>query len=89
VTSPDAPAPGPQVGERFIGAVVKTAIFGAYISLPAGGTGLLHITEIRKLYGGRPIKNIDDVIRVGDQLQVEIFNIDERGKVALKPAGPQ
>jgi len=85
VTTSDTPVPAPQVGERFLGTVVKTAIFGAFISLPTGSTGLLHITEIRKLYGGRPIKNVDDVIGVGDQIQVQIREVDGRGKISLLP----
>jgi polyribonucleotide nucleotidyltransferase len=82
---PDGSSHVPQVGERFLGTVVKTTIFGAFVSLPPGSQGLLHITHIRKLHGGRPIKSIDDVIRVGDQVQVEIREIDERGKLSLIP----
>jgi polyribonucleotide nucleotidyltransferase len=85
VTTPDSSSYVPQVGERFLGTVVKTAIFGAFISLPPGGQGLLHITQIRKLHGGRQIKNINDVMKVGDTIQVEVLEIDERGKVALIP----
>jgi polyribonucleotide nucleotidyltransferase len=85
VTTSDGSSVVPQVGERFLGTVVKTTIFGAFVSLPPGSQGLLHITHIRKLYGGRPIKSIDDVIRVGDQIQVEIREIDERGKLSLIP----
>jgi polyribonucleotide nucleotidyltransferase len=85
VTTSDSSSYVPQVGERFLGTVVKTTMFGAFVSLPPGGQGLLHITQIRKLYGGRPIKSIDDVIRVGDQIQVEIREIDERGKLSLMP----
>jgi polyribonucleotide nucleotidyltransferase len=89
VTTPDSSSYVPQVGERFLGTVVKTAIFGAFVSLPPGGTGLLHITQIRKLHGGRPIKNINDVINVGDEIQVEIREIDDHGKLSLMPVeGP-
>jgi polyribonucleotide nucleotidyltransferase len=85
VTTSDSSSRVPQVGERFLGTVVKTTMFGAFVSLQPGSEGLLHITQIRKLYGGRPIKSIDDVIRVGDQIQVEIREIDERGKLSLMP----
>ncbi len=61
-----------EVGERFLGTVVKTTTFGAFVSLLPGKDGLLHITQIRKLHGGARIENVDDVIKVGDKIQVEI-----------------
>jgi polyribonucleotide nucleotidyltransferase len=75
----------PEVGERFLGTVVKTTTFGAFVSLLPGKDGLLHITQIRKLHGGRRIENIDDVVKVGDKIQVEIREIDDRGKLSLVP----
>jgi polyribonucleotide nucleotidyltransferase len=75
----------PEVGERFLGTVVKTTTFGAFISLLPGKDGLLHITQIRKLHGGARIDNVDDVIKVGDKIQVEIREVDDRGKLSLIP----
>jgi polyribonucleotide nucleotidyltransferase len=75
----------PEVGERFLGTVVKTTTFGAFVSLLPGKDGLLHITQIRKLHGGRRIENVDDVIKVGDKIQVEIREVDDRGKLSLVP----
>jgi polyribonucleotide nucleotidyltransferase len=75
----------PEVGERFLGTVVKTTTFGAFISLLPGKDGLLHITQIRKLHGGMRIENVDDVIKVGDKIQVEIREVDDRGKLSLIP----
>jgi polyribonucleotide nucleotidyltransferase len=75
----------PEVGERFLGTVVKTTTFGAFVSLLPGKDGLLHITQIRKLHGGRRIENIDDVMHIGDKIQVEIREIDDRGKLSLVP----
>ena len=75
----------PQVGERFLGTVVKTAAFGALVSLPTGGIGLVHITVIRKLYKGRVKKDINDMIGIGDRIQVEVVEVDNRGKVSLMP----
>ena len=43
----------PEIGERFLGTVVKTTTFGAFISLLPGKDGLLHISEVRKLAGGK------------------------------------
>ncbi len=75
----------PEVGERFLGTVVKTTTFGAFVSLLPGKDGLLHITQIRKLHGGKRIENIDDVMHIGDKIQVEIREIDDRGKLSLVP----
>jgi polyribonucleotide nucleotidyltransferase len=65
--------------------VVKTTTFGAFISLLPGRDGLLHITQIRKLRGGARMKNVDDVVQVGDKILVEIRDIDERGNISLVP----
>jgi polyribonucleotide nucleotidyltransferase len=75
----------PEVGERFMGTVVKTTTFGAFLSLLPGKDGLLHVTQIRKLHGGRRIENVDEVIHIGDKIQVEIREIDDRGKLSLVP----
>ncbi len=75
----------PEVGERFLGTVVKTTPFGAFVSLLPGKDGLLHITQIRKLHGGRRIENIDDVVHIGEKIQVEIREVDDRGKLSLVP----
>jgi polyribonucleotide nucleotidyltransferase len=75
----------PEVGERFLGTVVKTTTFGAFVSLLPGKDGLLHITQIRKLHGGRRIENLDEVMHIGDKIQVEIREVDDRGKLSLVP----
>ncbi len=73
----------PEIGERFMGTVVKTTTFGAFISLLPGKDGLLHISEVRKLVGGRRIDSVDDVLKVGQKVQVELKEIDPRGKLSL------
>ncbi|MQA85514.1 MAG: polyribonucleotide nucleotidyltransferase [Streptosporangiales bacterium] len=75
----------PEVGERYLGTVVKTTAFGAFLSLLPTKDGLLHISQIRKLHGGRRIENVEDVIKVGDRLQVEVAEVDDRGKLSLVP----
>jgi polyribonucleotide nucleotidyltransferase len=75
----------PEVGERYLGTVVKTTAFGAFVSLLPGRDGLLHISQIRKLHGGGRIENVDDVIKVGEKVQVEVAEIDQRGKLSLVP----
>ncbi len=75
----------PEVGERYLGTVVKTTTFGAFVSLTPGKDGLLHITEIKKLNGGKRVENVEDVLAVGTKLEVEIKEIDSRGKLSLVP----
>ncbi|GDX31299.1 polyribonucleotide nucleotidyltransferase [Actinomycetes bacterium] len=75
----------PEVGERYLGTVVKTAAFGAFVSLVPGKDGLLHISEVKKLAGGKRVESVDDVLKVGDKIQVEIKEIDPRGKLSLVP----
>ena len=73
----------PEIGERFMGTVVKTTTFGAFISLLPGKDGLLHISEVRKLVGGKRIDSVDDVLKIGQKIQVELKEIDPRGKLSL------
>jgi polyribonucleotide nucleotidyltransferase len=75
----------PEPGERYLGTVVKTTTFGAFVSLMPGKDGLLHISEVKKLAGGKRIENVDDVLPVGTKVQVEIKEIDSRGKLSLIP----
>jgi polyribonucleotide nucleotidyltransferase len=75
----------PEVGERYLGTVVKTTAFGAFVSLLPGKDGLLHISKLRALAGGRRVENVEDVVSVGQKLQVEIGEIDDRGKLSLVP----
>ena len=75
----------PEVGERYNGTVVKLAAFGAFINLLPGKDGLLHISQIRKMHGGKRIENLEDVMKVGDKVNVEIGEIDPKGKLSLIP----
>ncbi|WP_426766622.1 polyribonucleotide nucleotidyltransferase [Pseudarthrobacter sp. 1G09] len=75
----------PEIGERYLGTVVKTTTFGAFVSLTPGKDGLLHISELRKLANGKRVDNVDDVVSVGQKVQVEITKIDDRGKLSLSP----
>jgi polyribonucleotide nucleotidyltransferase len=70
----------PTVGERFLGTVVKTTDFGAFVSLLPGRDGLVHISKLGK---GKRIAKVEDVVHVGDKLRVEIADIDKRGKISL------
>ncbi|MCF3937620.1 MULTISPECIES: polyribonucleotide nucleotidyltransferase [Gordonia] len=72
----------PKVGERFLGTVVKTTAFGAFVSLLPGRDGLVHISKLGK---GKRINKVEDVVNVGSKLRVEIADIDDRGKISLVP----
>jgi polyribonucleotide nucleotidyltransferase len=75
----------PEVGERYLGTVVKTTSFGAFVSLLPGKDGLVHISKLRVLAGGKRVENVEDVVSVGQKLQVEVADIDDRGKLSLSP----
>ncbi|HJU98706.1 MAG TPA: polyribonucleotide nucleotidyltransferase [Jiangellaceae bacterium] len=75
----------PEVGERYLGTVVKTTSFGAFVSLLPGKDGLVHISKLRALAGGKRVENVDDVVSVGQKIQVEVADIDDRGKLSLSP----
>ena len=75
----------PEVGEQYLGTVVKNAAFGAFVSLLPGKDGLLHISEVRKLAGGKRIESVDDVLSVGQKILVKITKVDDRGKLSLEP----
>ncbi|WP_166981516.1 polyribonucleotide nucleotidyltransferase [Paramicrobacterium fandaimingii] len=75
----------PEVGDQFLGTVVKIAAFGAFISLLPGKDGLLHISEVRKLAGGKRVGAVEDVLGVGQKILVEVTKVDDRGKLSLQP----
>jgi len=76
----------PKVGERFLGTVVKTTAFGAFVSLLPGRDGLVHIS---KLGNGKRIDKVEDVVSIGSKLRVEIADIDNRGKISLVPVAEE
>ncbi|MGN7212382.1 polyribonucleotide nucleotidyltransferase [Brachybacterium paraconglomeratum] len=73
----------PEVGERYLGTVVRVVDFGTFVSLTPGKDGLLHVTQLRKLNGGKRVENVEDVAKVGQKIEVEIREIDARGKISL------
>ena len=73
----------PEVGERYLGTVVKTTSFGAFVSLLPGKDGLLHISKMRDLNDGKRVEAVEDVLSVGQKIQVEIAEVDDRGKLSL------
>ena len=75
----------PEVGERYLGTIVKTTNFGAFVSLMPGKDGLLHISKLRALAGGKRVDAVEDVVSVGQKVQVAIAEVDDRGKLSLVP----
>jgi polyribonucleotide nucleotidyltransferase len=65
--------------------VVKITAFGAFVSLLPGKDGLLHISKLRPLAGGGRVDSVEDVVSVGQKIQVEINEVDDRGKLSLIP----
>jgi polyribonucleotide nucleotidyltransferase len=76
----------PKVGDRFLGTVVKTAAFGAFISLLPGRDGLLHISKVGN---GRRVDRVEDFLNVGDKVEVQIADVDQRGKIYLDKVRPE
>ncbi len=75
----------PEKGERYLGTVVKLTAFGAFISLMPGKDGLLHISKMKPLNNNQRVESVEDVLSVGQKIQVEINEVDERGKLSLVP----
>ncbi|RZU49688.1 polyribonucleotide nucleotidyltransferase [Krasilnikovia cinnamomea] len=76
----------PKVGDKFLGTVVKTAAFGAFISLLPGRDGLLHISKVGD---GKRVDKVEDFLNVGDKVEVSIADIDNRGKIYLDKVRPE
>lgn len=68
-----------EVGSVMEGKVTGISNFGVFVSLPDGKNGMVHISEISSNY----VKEINDYIKIGEQVKVKVINIDERGKIGL------
>ena len=76
-----------EIGQEFEGTVVKTTDFGAFVNIMPGKDGLVHISKLNKLAGGKRINKVEDVVNVGDRLPVKINEIRPDGKLNLVPVG--
>jgi polyribonucleotide nucleotidyltransferase len=76
--------PKAEIGKVYTGRVVNITKFGAFINILPGRDGLVHIS---KLGGGKRINSVEDVLSLGDEIEVRVEEIDDRGKVSLVPAG--
>ncbi|MCM3588556.1 S1 domain-containing RNA-binding protein [Mesobacillus maritimus] len=68
-----------EVGSKLQGKVTGITNFGAFVELPGGSTGLVHISEVADNY----VKDINDHLKVGDQVEVKVLNVEKDGKIGL------
>ena len=78
-----------EVGEEYEGKVVKAMDFGAFVNIVPGKDGLVHISKLAQLAGGKRIEKVEDVVKVGDTLRVRISEIRADGKLNLVPVGAE
>lgn len=68
-----------QPGEIYLGKVVKTTNFGAFVEIAPGKEGLVHISKLAHEH----VKNVEDVVKVGDEILVKVTDIDSQGRINL------
>ncbi|MFJ8264250.1 S1 domain-containing RNA-binding protein [Rummeliibacillus sp. NPDC094406] len=76
-----------EVGSKVQGKVTGITNFGAFVELPNGSTGLVHISEVADNY----VKDINEHLKVGDMVEVKVMNVEADGKIGLsiRKAKPQ
>ncbi len=74
--------PTAEVGETYMGKVVTITKFGAFVNILPGRDGLVHIS---KLGAGKRIDRVEDVLDIGDEIEVRVDDVDPAGKVVLTP----
>ena len=79
--------PTADVGEVYQGKVVNVTKFGAFVNILPGRDGLLHISKMSSLAGGKRIGQVEDVLDLGQAIEVRVDDIDPQGKVSLSLAG--
>jgi polyribonucleotide nucleotidyltransferase len=73
-----------EVGDEYLGKVVKTTTFGAFVELAKGTDGLLHISNVSP---GQRVESVEDVLNKGDEINVRVVEVDrERGRIGLRLA---
>ncbi|HXZ62797.1 MAG TPA: polyribonucleotide nucleotidyltransferase [Acidimicrobiales bacterium] len=78
--------PTAEVGVVYPGKVVNITKFGAFVNVLPGRDGLLHISKLSALAGGRRVNNVEDVLTLGQPVEVRVDDIDPQGKVSLSLA---
>ena len=70
----------PEIGERYQGAVVRIMQFGAFVEITSTCNGMIHISKLST----KRVERVEDVVKIGDKVEVEVIKIDEKGRVDLK-----
>jgi polyribonucleotide nucleotidyltransferase len=78
--------PTAEVGEIYNGKVVNLTKFGAFVNVLPGRDGLLHISKLSPLAGGKRVAAVEDVLTLGQPIEVRVDDIDQQGKVSLSLA---
>lgn len=69
-----------NVGDIFVGIVVRILDFGAFVEFASGKDGMIHISKLSE----KGVKNVEDIVKIGDKVKVEIIKIDDKGRIDLK-----
>ena len=77
--------PSAEVGATYTGRVVNITKFGAFVNILPGRDGLVHIS---KMGGGKRIEKVEDVLELGQEIEVKVDDVDPNGKVSLSPVTP-
>src|SRR5439155_27261146 len=78
----------PEIGTRYKGKVAGLTDFGAFVSIPGGKDGLLHVSKLG--LGKKRIGHPSEVLEIGQEIEVQVMRIDERaGKISLAPIDPE
>ena len=70
----------PEVGERYQGTVVRLMQFGAFVEISSNCDGMIHISKLAT----KRVERVEDVVKIGDKVEVEVIKVDEKGRVDLK-----
>ena len=71
-----------EIGDEYLGKVVKTTTFGAFIELSKGTDGLLHISNVSP---GNRVESVEEVLSKGDEITVRVVEVDrERGRIGVR-----
>lgn len=73
-------AKDPEVGDEFVGQVVRIMDFGAFVELAPGKDGMIHISKLAK----ERVEKVTDVVNIGDTVKVKVIKIDEKGRIDLR-----
>lgn len=75
----------PEVGDVYDGKVVRIMNFGAFVELGGGKEGMVHISKL----SNKRVEKVEDVVKIGDTIEVEVIKIDEKGRIDLKRILPK